>query len=277
MNSGLEKTNHTSFMYYDSDYPSTIFPGYQENLDGILETQGLKYDLEKYAELAKKAGGDVLELCCGTGRVALALLSTGFNVTAVDFCEEFLIQFKKKLGEMPELPGKTNIVLQDVTNLDLDNKDHGLTIMAFNSLLCITDFESQLLALKKASEHMVKGGILALDLMNPLNLNFKGDPQAVPFFTRRNPYNGNTYTRFAAVGPMSEKQVQKLYGWYDETDKTGNLKRNYYEMHWRPVFRYEIELMLEKTGFKLTNIYGGHRNEKFEPSSKKMFIEAIKI
>jgi SAM-dependent methyltransferase len=277
MNSGLEKTDHASFQYYDSDYPSTLYPEYPENIDDVLPFQGLKNDIEKYLDLAAEMQSDILELCCGTGRVAIPLLIAGYNVTAVDFTKDLLQQMGNKINKIKKIPGRADIVLQDITRLELDKKDFGFVIMAFNSLLCITDFNGQLEALQKASEHMRTGGILALDLMNPLSLNFHGDGTVSPFFTRKNIHNGNIYTRFAAVGAMNENQVQKLYGWYDEIDETGTVKRRHYEMAWKPVFRFEIQLMLERAGFRIRNIYGGHKNEPFSYKSRKMFIEAVKL
>jgi hypothetical protein len=43
-------------------------------------------------------------------------------------------------------------------------------IIAFNSLLCIPDFQGQLEALKAVSGHLVDRGILILDIVNPLKI-----------------------------------------------------------------------------------------------------------
>ena len=152
-----------------------------------------------------------------------------------------------------------------------------MAICAFNSLLSIPDFEQQQQTLLRAAEHIRKDGVLALDLMNPLVLNLAGDSFPIPFFNRKNPHSGNEYTRFAALGKMQTDQKQKLYGWYDEIESDGTVKRQLYEMYWRPVFRYEIKLMLEKAGFKVDKIYGGHQDEPYTESSRKLFIQAIKL
>ena len=278
MNAGVETTDHPSIVYYDSDYPSKQFSVYPENFDDIVAFQGLANDVDKYLQLAGLAGPKILDLCCGTGRITLPLAAAGYKVTGVDFCESFIEQLQTKLKTLDEkTTGNVSLVAQDITKLSLKEHQFDLAICGFNSLLCITDHLNQQKALDAIAKHVRKDAVLALDLMNPFILNWAGDPVPKPFFNRRNPHTGNFYTRFAAMGPLLVDQRQKLYGWYDEIVQDGTVKRQVYEIYWRPVFRYEIELMLEKAGFKIKNIYGGHQNEPFTTQSRKMFIEAVKL
>jgi ubiquinone/menaquinone biosynthesis C-methylase UbiE len=278
MNAGLENTLHPSIEYYDGDYPSREFSHHPENFDDTVELQGLAFDVEKYVSLANEFGHCILDVCCGTGRITLPLVKRGFQVTGVDFCQPLLDQLKTKRTVCENgTEGRLCLANQDVTRLNLPNKFFDLAVCGFNSLSCITSFEAQQEALCKIGEHVREGGLLALDLINPFVLNWAGDPAPKPFFTRKHPITGNVYTRFAAMGPLLVDQRQKLYGWYDEIDPDNALKRKLYEMYWRPVFRYEIQLMLEKAGFIIRAIYGGHRNEPFASTSRKMFIEAVKV
>lgn len=278
MNATLTEMNHPSIEYYDSDYPSKNFSNFPENFDEIVIFQGLSDDVDFYESVARRVDGDILELCCGTGRVSIPLAIAGFNVTGVDFSGELLKQFDQKVCKLAtSARERIALVNQDIVKLNLEKKDFGLAICAFNSLLCLTEFADQLAALRNAARHLKSGGILLLDMMNPLILNLQGDTLPRPFYTRRHPLSGNIYTRFAAMGAMNEKQVQKLFGWYDEVNEQGLIRRRHYEMHWRPVFRYEIELMLDKTGFRLEKVFGGHKGEPFSPTSRKMIIEAVKL
>ncbi|HEY4490805.1 MAG TPA: hypothetical protein VI958_02350, partial [Acidobacteriota bacterium] len=83
MNPGIANDD-PSIYYYDSDYPSpfdTLFP---ENFDSVTEFQGLAFDIERYRLHVRQFGGPVLELCCGTGRVAIPIARDGFEITGVD-------------------------------------------------------------------------------------------------------------------------------------------------------------------------------------------------
>jgi SAM-dependent methyltransferase len=268
--------DHVSIHYYDGDYPGEAISPYPENFDQTTVAQGLAYDINRYQELADESqGGSVLELCCGTGRVAIPLARRGFSVTGVDISESMLDRFRENLGRESAVLEKISLRQEDISRFDLGER-FALIILAFNSLLCLTRFEDQCTALVAAGRHLEEDGRIAIDLMNPLVLSLQGDPAPKPFFTRRSPHNGNLYTRFAAMGPMQTDQVQELFGWYDEIAPDGVVRRVPYSLHWRPIFRYELELMLERAGLEVEFVEGGHRREPFTPQSRKMFVVARK-
>ena len=67
---------------------------------------------------------------------------------------------------------------------------------------------------------------------------------------------------------------QRLHGWYDETTEDGTIRRRPYSMHWRPIFRHELQLMLRQAGFKIETLEGGHRGEPYTETSPRMFVQA---
>jgi ubiquinone/menaquinone biosynthesis C-methylase UbiE len=276
MNPGIGNDD-PSIYYYDSDYPSPFDTQFPENFDPVTEYQGLAHDIERYRELVGEIGGPVLELCCGTGRVAIPLARNGFEITAVDINQAMLQRFRKAL-EKEERPVANRIQLmeQDITKLALDGKKFQTLILAFNSLLCIPDFALQCAALQTASRHLSLSGRLLIDIVNPLRLKLEGDPVPKPFFTRKETNTGNTYTRFAMMGPFETDHKQQLHGWYDEVNSEGFVKRRHYALYWRPIFRFEIELMLQQAGLKILQIEGGHRKEEYTAQSPRIFLMAGK-
>jgi SAM-dependent methyltransferase len=277
MNADLSN-DHPSIRYYDSDYPGAETARYAQNFDSVVGYQGIEHDIARYRELAAQSAGPILELCCGTGRVAIPLARSGFDIVGVDLFPAMLDRLRERLGSEPEPVAKrVTLVQQDVAKLSLDRNDFGLVILAFNSLLCLTDFDAQINTLQGARRHLVRGGRIAVDAINPLRLPFDGDPVPKPFFTRRSEASGQTYTRFAALGAFEATQRQRLHGWYDEILADGIVKRTAYEMHWRPIFRYELELMLRLAGFEIETIEGGHRHEPFTAESPKIFAVARSV
>jgi len=266
--------DHSSIHYYDGDYPGQVsqFP---ENFDPATIDQGIAYDVDRYQALADESpGGAVLELCCGTGRVAIPLARRGFSVTGIDISAPMLDRFRENLGrEEPAVAERISLARGNVANFDLGKK-FALIIAAFNSLLCLTRFEDQCAALAAAARHLDENGRLAIDVMNPLALPARGEPVPRPFVTRRNPHTGNLYTRFAALGPLGADQVQELFGWYDEVAPDGLVRRTPYSLHWRPIFRDELELMLERAGLAVESLEGGHHREPFTARSRQMFVVA---
>ena len=277
MNTWTDNSSAINY-YYDGDFPSEFDRRYPENFDATTISQGLRYDVFRYLELAQPVADSILELCCGTGRVAIPLAAAGHSVVAVDYSDNLMDQFRAKLSsEDPDTKDRLQLVKQDITSLELPQREFPLSIIAFNSLLCLTSFEDQSKALGSCSDHLATGGLLALDIVNPLRLDIDGDPIAKPFFSRRNPHNGRKYTRFASVGPFDSDHCQTLYGWYDELDDAGAITRRNYSVVWRPIFRYELALMLEKAGFEIVSIEGGHQKEPYIATSPRMFVIAKKV
>jgi SAM-dependent methyltransferase len=268
---------HPSVHYYDGDYPSPESTAYPENFDEITAAQGLAHDIARYKEIAAATGGPVLELCCGTGRVAIPLAKAGFNVTAVDISEGLISAFRKKLSLEPAKVRKNmKIIQQDITRLSLERRDFKTIIIAFNSLLCVPEFKGQCAALEAIAKHLSPEGRLVLDIVNPLVLKFDADSVPKAFFTRKNPHTGNTYTRFAMRGAFDADHRQRLHGWYDEITPDGTVKRRHYSVYWRPIFRFEIELMLKQAGLRIETLEGGHLKEPYTAQSAHLFIQAVK-
>jgi SAM-dependent methyltransferase len=276
MNPGIS-SHHPSIQYYDSDYPSPFDTRFPENFDSVTEYQGLAFDIDRYRELVSEFGGPVVELCCGTGRVAIPLARDGFEVTGIDFSSAMLQKFRQSLEREDEsVAGRIRLVEQDLTKLPHAEKRFQTAILAFNSLLCIPDFDGQCAALHAISNQLPRSGKLLIDIVNPLQLKIEGNAVPTPFFTRKNTNNGNVYTRFAMMGPFDADHKQELYGWYDEILPDGSVRRLHYSLYWRPIFRFEIEFMLRDAGFQILRIEGGHRKEPYTAQSPRMFLIAEK-
>jgi len=118
--------------------------------------------------------------------------------------------------------------------------------------------------------------LLVVDVVNPLVLSFAGNRVPQAFFTRKQVDRGNVYTRFRTTGAFDENGCQEIAGWYDEIESDGTVKRKPYAMKWRPIFRYELELMLESAGLQIASLEGGHSKEPFAANSGHMFVIATK-
>jgi SAM-dependent methyltransferase len=274
MNADLPPS-HPSVDFYDSDYPGVGTSALRENLDGMLETQGLAHDIDRYLELAREQAGPVLELCCGTGRVAIPLARAGHSVTGVDISAAMLERLRAKLeSETEETRARVRLETQDARTLEGHARKFGLVLLSFNSLMLFDTRRDQQRVLAQAAAALIAGGRLAVDVVNPLALPLRGDPVPVPFLSRRHSERLRAYTRFAALSAVADDQRQQLYGWYDEIDEAGIVRRTPYSMWWRVIFRGELELMLESCGFVVESVEGGHQRETFKPFSSKLFVVA---
>src|SRR5262245_62204178 len=58
-------------------------------------------DVAFYGRLAAEQGGPILDVGCGTGRVAVALAEEGFEVVGVDLSKPMLRQAEDRRSELP--------------------------------------------------------------------------------------------------------------------------------------------------------------------------------
>lgn len=258
---GYTTDSDPSVTYYDSDYPSEFFGKYRENFDASVASQAIGFDVPRYRQLAAARQGPVVELCCGSGRIAIPLARDGHTVVGVDASKPMLARLEANLREEePAVAQRIKPVYADVTSLSL-NERFNLIICGFNSLLMVSTLEGQLSMLRAVREHLTDDGLLVIDVVNAFCINLKGDPVPRPAFIRRNPHTGNFYSRFDMSGPVGPDQRQQVYGYYDEIEPDGHLRRQYYILQFRHVFRHELELMLRIAGLALVKIEGGYSGQ----------------
>lgn len=273
-----------SYLYYDSDYPWPEDLAADPSLHASALRQGVLYDVPHYVGLARELADQkgralkLLELACGTGRLSISLAREGFAVSGLDASATMLAGLTRRLErESPEVAARITAGQGDLLQLDMPVKDHDMVIMGFNILMLLADFEAQLAALEKVRDHLAPGGILALDVVNPLVMPLGATQAAEVAYSRANRRTGNLYTKFALVGTLDERQVQRNYGWYDEVVPGGAVRRTHYHFDWRPIFRFELELMLRQTGFNLVRVDGDFQGSPFDAGSPKIVVVARRV
>lgn len=116
-----------------------------------------------YLEEARRAGGPVLELACGTGRLTLPLARAGHQVVGLDAAPEMLDAAARKAraaGLAPELRRG------DMRDFDLGRR-FGLVVLSCNSLAHLTDTPDILACLGAVRRHLAPGGVFAFDVVQP--------------------------------------------------------------------------------------------------------------
>ena len=120
-------------------------------------------DIGFYVEEARAAGGPVVELACGTGRISVPIAKAGVHVIGVDASAEMLdvareyaasqgVELDLRLGDLrrPPVPERVPLVL-----------------IPFRSLLHMTTEPERLQALRAARELLLPGGRLVFDVFAP--------------------------------------------------------------------------------------------------------------
>ncbi|SET37592.1 class I SAM-dependent DNA methyltransferase [[Clostridium] polysaccharolyticum] len=134
------------FERISNTYPDKIFecPLYYKKAADLYDAIAVNYnDYPMFLRQAMLTNGPILELCCGSGRLTLPLLKTGFKITAVDLSEDMLgnmkrtIESKKKYARLKD---NLTIVNEDMLNLNLNEKYNLIMIGATSIRLMEKDF-----------------------------------------------------------------------------------------------------------------------------------------
>jgi ubiquinone/menaquinone biosynthesis C-methylase UbiE len=208
-------------------------------------------DVAFYEHLAHATGGEVLELACGTGRIALPLAERGLDITGVDASDGMLAIAERKRAALPAAARqRLTLVAQDMSELALDRR-FGCIFVAFRSFQHLLTVDLQRRMLSAMQRHMAADGRLALHLFDPrLDLLIDGNPRPPTLFgidpTSQRRYVGEVLrTSFDHVA-----QIRRDLWRYTEFDVDGaSLDEATREMALRWTWRWELHHLLELCGF----------------------------
>jgi len=124
-------------------------------------------DIPFYLGYAKQQQGEVLELGCGTGRVALALAADGFHVTGLDLSQQMLDVFREKLTAKPELADRITLVHGNMADFAFDRK-FAMVIAPFRAFQALTDDKDIDNSLACIRKQLTDNGIFIVNVFDPI-------------------------------------------------------------------------------------------------------------
>jgi len=236
----------------------------------------LSEDLPMWQALTQDAAGPILEIGCGSGRLLVPLAGAGHRLTGLDLAEVALNTARAKL-EAAGLTGQVSLVQADMRDFDLPQQDFAVALVALNTFMHCHSIEEQLATLRTIHKHLAPAGRLIIDLFYP-------HPELLA------EAGGRLYFEADLVDDLTGRTVQ----WYwrhdidlanqmrhltyilDEIDAEGHVRRAQLPFSLRYIYRYEMELLLQATGFSLESVYGGYELEPFDSDSPRMIVVAQK-
>ncbi len=122
-------------------------------------------DVSFYVEEARAAGGPVVELGVGTGRIAIPVAAEGVPVIGVD-SSTGMLEVCRRQAELAGVAHLIDLRVGDLREPPVEERVHLVTV-PFRSLLHLPDDEERLRALAAARELLVPGGRLVFDVFAP--------------------------------------------------------------------------------------------------------------
>lgn len=228
----------------------------------VLTQMTAPHDVPFYRVLAEEHGGPILELGCGTGRVALALATAGYDVVGVDGAPAMIEAAGAKAAAMEV--GLT-LALGDVRSFALE-RTFPLVLLTYNTLNHLLDLASIRGCLATVRAHMDARSVFVVDTFQPSLAFLGGDPaRRRPILRYRDPYTEEEVL-LSEENHYAPSTQQNRVVWTYEVD--GRAARTE-EMTMRLFFPGELEALLTLSGFAIEARYGDYDFRPFGDTSPK--------
>jgi SAM-dependent methyltransferase len=219
-------------------------------------------DADFYRRLARETGGPILEVGCGTGRVAAALAGDGHEVVGVDRSAPMLRLAEQRRDALSaDVAARLSFHQADLRTLEL-GRDFALIVTPARVFQFMLTSAAQREALAALRTHLRPNGRLVLDLFDPLLDRVVSSAEVT---TRGgeliHPTTGNRVTwEITGQRPDPVRQLIVEDWTFSEIDASGKVRRTATEqltLRWS--LRSEMRLLFELVGFAVVADYGDFR------------------
>src|SRR5581483_9212699 len=147
-----------------------------DNLEEFRDPQTYDVEVESYDKdrpliehWARLLGGPLLDLACGTGRLALRMAAQGYQVTGVDITPEMIAQARQKAAQRAV---SVEWVVADARTFDLQRQFPFIYMLGHVFQFFLTR-EDQEAMLARVREHLLPQGCFLFETRNPTLRNLQ--------------------------------------------------------------------------------------------------------
>lgn len=242
----------------------------------LLEDPG---DLDLYLALAARAGGPVLELACGTGRLAIPLAAAGIQVTGVDRDPAMLGRARAATARMGrETTGNLRLIEADIVGLELPEAGtFGLAFIALNSLFLMGTRDGQRSALESLARHLAPGGLAVVDVWQPDADDLaRFDGRVMLEYVRDDPETGRQVVKTSSAQYDPTSQIVELTTRYEEGRAGEPAVRWLREDRLRLVSADELAGLAGDAGLEIETLAGGYDLAPIGSASERAVLLAVR-
>jgi SAM-dependent methyltransferase len=236
-------------------------------------------DVELYLALADRARGRVLELAVGTGRVAVPLAAAGHRVTGVDLDPAMLDRARARAAAgIAGSGGSLELVEADLVGLALpEGAAYGFAYLALNSLMALGTRSAQQAAIRALADHLVPGGIAAVDVWLPDAEDLaRYDGRVILEWPRHDPETGNVVTKAGSAQYDAATGTVALTSLFEEGRQGEPAIRWVRHDRLRLVSAEELTGFAEAAGLRVETLAGGYDLEPLGPGSERAVLVAVR-
>lgn len=237
-----------------------------------LAYEGYDDDLDLYAGFASRAGTPSLELCVGSGRVALHLARKGLRVVGIDASLPMLTRLQAALDE--RTAPYIELVEGDIRAFDLGQR-FDLVYCALDSFEQMLTLDDARAALRSVERHLSPGGVFVAELRTLRAVDWSGEPSPLRHEWTRDGGDGGTISKFTSMRASPAAQTTTATLIFDRVPvPSGPVHRRTFDVTMRVFGRFEFDLLLRDAGLRLARIYGDTGLSPFTDDSDTMIIVA---
>jgi SAM-dependent methyltransferase len=236
-------------------------------------------DVKFYLDLARSAGGKVLELGCGTGRILIPTAAAGCEIVGLDISAHMLARCRKNLRKQPrEVRSRVRLVRANMSRFDL-KETFRLVTVPFRPFQHLISVEEQLACLRCVRRHLAADGKFVLDL-------FQTDVRRTydPIYTKESegfpeiklPDGRKIKQTTRVVAFHRAEQYNDIEITHYVTHPDGRKERLVQAFPFRHFFRYEVEHLLARCGLEAVQSFGNYDRSPLKDDSPEMIFVARK-
>lgn len=229
-----------------------------------LVDEGYYDDYPLTEQWARELGGPLLDLACGTGRMALRMAALGYQVAGVDITPEMIARARQKAAAQAL---SIDFVVADARAFQLQRQFPFIYMLenVFQFFLTRQDQEAML---ARACEHLTPEGCFLFETRNPTPRNLlhlrRPNPQ-----THTLPDGGQLVTTAEQYyDPMT--QIQHYTSHLTFSHPNGQTEERTNHTALRYVYPQEMEALLFYNGLQIRATYGSWQQEPLTAASHSM-------
>ncbi|WP_438966656.1 class I SAM-dependent methyltransferase [Flavobacterium sp.] len=251
----MEDKTNTKYKVGDLIYDANLYDG----LNTFLT------DLQFYKKwMPTNKEAQVLELCCGTGRLTLPLANEGLHICGVDNSKSMLKQANLK-AQQEHLD--IDFIEADIRTLALPNK-YDLIFIPFNSIHHLYQNQDLFDTFSSVKKHLKKEGLFLLDCYNP-NMRYIIEAEKVQ--NKIASYTTTDNRKVVIEQTMKYEnatQINRIQWHYFINDKFHSIQN----LDMRMYFPQELDSYLKTSGFTIIHKFGNFNEETFNNESEKQIM-----
>lgn len=249
---------------------------YQRDYESI----GYHHDVPFYVDLARRSGGPVLELGCGTGRVLLPTARAGVEVVGVDGSPGMLERLRAGLsGEPEEVCRRVRVLQGDIRSVRVPDGEAAFALVTapFRVAQHLCARTDQRAWLRTVAHHLRRDppGHLVFDVFQPDYELIADSPTVSVDLERFEPGTRKRIRRVSRADHHPTSQTFEVsFEWLVEEPGGEERTERTLETTLRWFTRGELECLLELEGFEVTDFWGDFEGTPFGADAEDQVIRA---